>query len=155
MDAVLTPNASLSRPAFLVVMAALVAVSLISSAMFLSMGALPVVGFFGLDLLALYAAFRWHRSQSVEQTRVVVTADALNLHHTDKRGRSKSATVPAAFARIMLETPVSPTSHLRIEHGRTAYVIGRFLTPEERSSFADALRGALRRARAERYGAVS
>ncbi len=155
MDAVLTPNASLSDGAFLVVMTAIAALSFVSGLMFLSIGALPVAGFFGLDALALYLAFRWYRKQAREQTRVVITADTLDLYHIDRRGRRRSASLPSAFARIMLEAPGSPASLLRIEHGRTAYVIGRFLTPEERSSLADALRDALRRAGSERHGLTS
>lgn len=153
MDAVLTPNASLSNRAFVLVMAGVAGISFVSGMIFLSMGALPVAGFFGLDIIALYLAFRWHRKREVEQTRVVITADTLDLHHRDKRGRERSARMPSAFARIVLDTPVSHASHLRIEHGRTAYVIGRFLTPDERTSLADALRDALRRARSERHGA--
>jgi uncharacterized membrane protein len=47
----------------------------------------------------------------------------------------------------------APTSWLRIEHGRTAFVIGRFLTPKERKSLAEGLRTALQRARCERHPA--
>jgi len=153
MDAVLTPNDSLSDGAFIVVMAAIAGISFLSGLMFLSIGALPVAGFFGLDVLALYLAFRWHRKRACEQTRVVITADTLDLHHVDRRGRRKSAQLPSAFARIMLDEPGSVRSHVRIEHGHTAYVIGRFLTPDERSSLAEALRDALRRARGERHHA--
>ncbi|MEO1568032.1 MAG: DUF2244 domain-containing protein [Pseudomonadota bacterium] len=153
LDAVLSPNDSLSRGAFAAVMGAIIAVSLVSSVMFLAMGATPVVWFFGLDILALYLAFRWHRKRSVEQTRVVVTAEAIALHHRDRRGRERNATVPSGFARIVMDQPVTPSSHLRIEHGNTAFIIGRFLTPDERAGLADALRAALRKARAERYGA--
>jgi len=70
--------------------------------------------------------------------------------HTDKKGRRREAEVPAGFARVELDEPLTPASWLRIEHGRTAWVIGRFLTVEERKSFATALRNALRAARSER-----
>ncbi|MEM7766817.1 MAG: DUF2244 domain-containing protein [Pseudomonadota bacterium] len=152
MDAVLTPNDSLSDRAFILVMAAIAGISFVTGMMFLAMGAAPVAGFFGLDALALYLAWRWHRKRRAERTRVRITADQLGLHHTDRRGREKTAQLPSAFARVMLDTPVTHASQLRIEHGHTAYVIGRFLTPDERASLADALRGALQKARAERHG---
>lgn len=153
MDAVLTPNRSLSTPAFNVVMILVAVVSLACGLMFLSLGAWPVIGYFGADALALWLAFRWVRRRGQEETRVTITAETVHLHHRDAKGRERTAQVPAAFARVELDEPVRPTSWLRIEHGRTAYIIGRFLTPKERKSLAEGLRGALVRARGERHPA--
>lgn len=150
LDAVLTPNRSLSERGFAIAMAIIAVAFFLTGLMFYSMGALPVLGFFGLDMVAIWLAFRLSFNQQREQTRVVVTARAIRLHHTNRKGREKEAEVPTAFARVELEEPVQPASWLRIEHGRTAWVIGRFLTPEERLSFAKALRNAVRAARSER-----
>ena len=117
------------------------------------MGALPVVGFFGLDALAIWLAFRWNFRQQNQSTRVQITAEAVHLHHTNPDGSEKTAKVPTAFARVELDEPVDWNSWLRIEHGRRAFVIGRFLTPNERRSLADALRIALAQARSERFPA--
>ena len=146
-DAVLTPNQSLSPRAFTVIMACVAGLSFLTGMAFLSMGAFPVFGFFGLDALA----FRWHRKGARETTRIVVTADEVALHHIDRRGEQRSASLPSAFARIELPRPVGPQSWLTIAHGKRAFVIGRFLTPNERASLADALMEALHRARAERF----
>ncbi|OYW84926.1 MAG: hypothetical protein B7Z22_09580 [Hyphomonas sp. 32-62-5] len=101
-------------------------------------------------------AFERHRAypkRQREETRVIVTARSIRLHHKDAKGREKHAEVPSAFARIELDEPAGPASWLRIEHGKTAWVIGRFLTPPERSSLAKALRQALLAAKAERHPA--
>lgn len=153
MDAVLTPNRSLSRQGFVIAMAAIAFTFFITGMMFWSMGAGPVLGFMGLDIAAIWLAFHISYRRQREETRVTVTARAIRLHHKDAKGREKSAEVPSAFARVELEEPAGPTSWLRIEHGKTAWIIGRFLTPPERSSFANALRQALRAARAERHTA--
>lgn len=153
MDAVLTPNRSLSTRAFALFMAGVAAVSFLTGMAFLSMGAWPVFGFFGLDALLIWLAFRWHRGRVPEETRVRITAETIELSHRDKQGRERHASLPAAFARIELDEPVNANSWLRIEHGHTAFVIGRFLTPKERSSLAAALRQALVRARSERHPA--
>ncbi len=151
MDAVLTPNRSLSRKGFAVVMTVVGVVSFVSGMAFLSMGALPVVGFFGLDALAIWLAFRWSLRQQCEETRVTVTAQTLRLHHRNAKGAIKEAELPSAFARVELDEPLTPDSWLRIEHGRQAFIIGRFLTLPERKAFARALRSALQAARAERH----
>ena len=57
-SALLTPHRSLNRTGFLVLMAFLSLISFAAGVVFLLMGAWPVFGFFGLDVLAIYWAFR-------------------------------------------------------------------------------------------------
>tara|TARA_R110001599_G_scaffold154209_2_gene339865 strand:+ start:472 stop:960 length:489 start_codon:yes stop_codon:yes gene_type:complete len=152
-DAVLTPNRSLSPRGFAVLMTVVGVASFACGVAFLSMGAFPVVGFFGLDALAVYIAFRASFRRQREQTRVTVTAKTMQLRHRAADGSEKSVEFPSAFTRVELDEPLSPTSWLRIEHGRTAYVIGRFLTCPERKSLSIAIRAALQNARAERHPA--
>jgi len=151
MDAVLTPNSSLSPRAFMIIMLAFGTVSFICGLAFLSMGALPVVGFFGLDVLLVYAAFKWTFKQQTESTRVTVTNEHLRMRHTKPNGEVKSVALPTAFVRIELDEAATPNSWLRVEYGQKAYVIGRFLTLSERKSLAKALRQAVITARSERY----
>lgn len=153
LDAVLTPNRSLSERGFAIGMAIVAVVFFLTGLMFWSMGAAPILGFFGLDMLAIWIAFRLSFRKQREQTHITVTARAIRMLHTDHKGRRKEAEVPSAFARVELDEPLTQASWLRIEHGRTAWVIGRFLTVEERKSFAAALRSALQAARSERLPA--
>lgn len=151
MDAVLTPNSSLSPRAFTIIMSAFGAVSFICGLAFLSMGALPVVGFFGLDVLLVYAAFQWTFKKQTESTHVIVTNEHLRMRHTKPNGDVKSVSLPTAFVRVELDEAATPNSWLRIEYGRQAFIIGRFLTLPERKSLAKALRQAIIDARSERY----
>ena len=153
LDAVLRPNRSLSERGFAIGMAIVAVVFFLTGLMFYSMGAVPILGFFGLDMVAVWLAFRLSFRKLEVQTRVTVTARTLRIHHLDEKGRVREAEVPSAFARVELEEPLTPNSWLRIEHGRTAWVIARFLTPPERKAFAEALRKALRAARSERLPA--
>ena len=150
-DAVLTPNRSLSERGFAVVMAIVGAVSFLTGMAFLSMGAIPVIGFFGLDALAIWLAFRWSFRKQREETRIRVTASNLYMLHRKANGAEKRVSVPSGFARVELAEPLQPDSWLRIEHGRTAWIIGRFLTLPERKSLAEALKLALHRAKLERH----
>lgn len=150
MDAVLQPNRSLSERGFLLVMLFVGAVSFVTGMAFVSMGLFPVIGFFGLDALIFYLAFRASFRKQRQETRIVVTARDMRLSHRKADGSEKSVSIPSAFARVELDEPLSPQSWLRIEYGKTAYVIGRFLTPPERKSLAVAIRAALQQARLER-----
>jgi uncharacterized membrane protein len=62
------------------------------------------------------------------------------MMHRKANGTEKRVSVPAGFARVELDEPLRPDSWLRIEHGRTGWVIGRFLTVPERKSLADAMK---------------
>ena len=62
--ALLTPHRSLNRTGFVVVMAFLSVVSFATGVAFLMMGAWPVFGFLGLDVLAIYVAFRINFSRA-------------------------------------------------------------------------------------------
>ena len=54
----ITPHRSLSRPGFLLVMALVGGLSFVGGMFFFLLGAWPVVGFLGLDVLLVYWAFR-------------------------------------------------------------------------------------------------
>lgn len=152
-DATLTPNRSLSPRAFTVVMAIVVAMSFIAGLSFVSMGAFPVIGFFGLDALAIWLAFRWSFHRLKQETRVRVTADQIDLSHHQPGRAARTARLPTAFARVRLDFPDRRPSELKLAHGGQAWVIGRFLTPSERRSLKDALETAIRAAQNERYTA--
>ena len=72
-SAIITPHRSLSSIGFLVLMAAIGIVSFLAGILFLVLGAWPVVGFFGLDVLLIYWAFRInYRARVVREPRQVL-----------------------------------------------------------------------------------
>src|SRR5258707_11888662 len=85
-SALLTPHRSLNRTGFLVLMAFLSTVSFAAGLAFLLMGAWPVLGFFGLDVLAIYWAFRvnFRRARATEE--IWVTPSELRVRRVSHRG---------------------------------------------------------------------
>ena len=150
-DATLTPNRSLSPRAFTLVMAIVVAMSFFAGLSFVSMGAFPVIGFFGLDALAIWFAFRWSFRALKQETRVRVTAEQIELSHEQPGRPPRTASLPTAFTRVQLDFPARRPSELKLAHGDQAWVIGRFLTPAERKSLKAALEKAIWSAQNERY----
>lgn len=148
LDAELRPNRSLSPNGFRVMMGAMAAMSLIPAAIFLSQGAWPVAGFLGLDVLAVYLAFRLSYSHGRAREYVRVTPVDLDIKRVDHRGRDISAErFPSYWARVAMDDPPEPDSQLTISASGRATTVGRFLSAEERVSLANALREALARAR--------
>ena len=152
-DATLTPNRSLSPHAFTILMAIVGCTSFLAGLMFVSMGAFPVIGFFGLDALAIWLAFRINFRRLRQVTRIRVSVREIELTHEENGRLVREASVPTGFARIALHQPDRRPSELQIAHGASTWVVGRFLTPGERISLCRALSAAVARARAERYPA--
>ncbi|MGA9089758.1 MAG: DUF2244 domain-containing protein, partial [Bradyrhizobium sp.] len=78
-SALLTPHRSLNRTGFLVVMAFASVISFAAGLAFLLMGAWPVLGFFGLDLLAIYWAFRINFRRARASEEILVTPSELRV----------------------------------------------------------------------------
>ena len=152
-DAVLAPNRSLGRAGFVAVMAGVIVVSVGLGTYFLLQGAWPVFGFFGLDILLLYLAFRLsYRSGRLRET-IRVTADEVVVRRIAPNGRTTEWRFNPYWLRVALDDPVEHESQIRLtSHGRSI-IVGHFLAPEERASLAKALRDALGEANRRYAGA--
>ena len=147
-SAIITPHRSLSRTGFLVVMALIGGVSFIGGVLFFMLGAWPVVGFLGLDVLLVYWAFRANYRAAAAFEEVTVTPSELRLRKVSHRGEVKEWTLNPLWTRLDRETH-EDYGLLRlflVSRGMRLAVAG-FLAPEERESFAAALSAALGEAR--------
>ena len=147
-DAVLRPHRSLGPRGFLALMIFVALVSFAAGIAFVAMGAWPVFGFFGLDALALYVAFRLnYRSGRLYETVQLDQAE-LRVARVQPNGRSEAWSFPAYWARVaVVGQPDGPGEVVLASHGRSV-AVGAFLAPDERKSFAAALGEALRKAKA-------
>ena len=137
--AVLSPYRSLSPTGFLILMIAVGTVSFISGMAFLLLGAWPVFGFFGLDVALIYFAFRYNYYVGQEYETVVIDNDVLTLTHIDADGQSKHYEFNPYWVRVRLHRASNGRTVLALaSHGREV-TFGRFLTDDERASFAEAL----------------
>ena len=145
--AVLSPHRSLSPVGFLVLMSAIGLVSFAVGVTFLMMGAWPVFGFFGLDVVLIYIAFKLnYRSGRCYET-VEVTREQLRLTRVDPNGNTESFDFNPYWVRVLLSEQSDGSTDLRLaSHGRELR-FARFLSDDERRDFADALKGALIEAR--------
>lgn len=151
LDAVLEPPRSLSTRGFNRVMLLLGGMSFVSGLGFLLMGAWPVAGFMGLEILALWAVFKWSFQAQTARTYVHVTADAVTLRRVDGWGRERRARVSSYFARVEYDRAANGPNALRLATSRNAYPLGEHLNADERESFARRLSEALGEARRERH----
>lgn len=146
-SATLTPHRSLGPRGFVVLMSVLGGVSFVAGIVFAWLGAWPILGFFGLDVLIVYVAFKLnYRSGRLYET-LDLDRDALRLTRVHPSGRRERFDFSAYWVRVILDTASDGRSAMRLSsHGRTV-TFGAFLTDDERLSLADALKKALLNAR--------
>ncbi|MEZ5840915.1 MAG: DUF2244 domain-containing protein [Hyphomicrobiales bacterium] len=144
----LTPYRSLGRTGFAVLMAAAGLVSLVSALYFARNGAWPVSAFFGLDLLALYVAFRVSYRAGRIAEEVEVGKDLVVLRQFSTRGGVREYRFNPRWVRLDIERhEVAGITRLALVSAGRPCVIGAFLNPPDRETLATALTEALAAAR--------
>lgn len=148
LDAVVYPHRSLSRRGFLALMAAICACSVAVGMAFFLMGAWPVVGFLGLDVLIVYVAFRLNFRAARAYETLRLTRERLEVTKIDPRGRRRQAEMEPTWLAVDMDDPPNRRSKLILRSRGRTLEIGTFLTPSEKLDLARTLRRALEAARA-------
>ena len=148
-SAVLTPHRSLRPRGFAVLMAVMALMSSLTGFVFWRLGAWPVPGFLGLDVAALYVAFRlsYRQGQAAEEVRM--TRSLLTVRRTAADGRSASAGLNPYWARLEVDRhPEFGILRMAIAWQNHRLTVGSLIGPKERERFAEEFSAALRLARA-------
>ena len=123
-------------------------VSFVAGVAFCLMGAWPVLGFFGLDVLVIYWAFRINFRSADATEDIVVTPSELRVRRVSHRGHLIEWSFNPLW--VQLEQTGDPEFGIErldlVSRGRRVS-IGHFLGPDEKASFAKALLAALQTAK--------
>jgi uncharacterized membrane protein len=142
MDAVLRPYRSLSVKAFKYLLIAVIAANAVLAVFFWAQGAFPVAGFLGLDVLALWLAFRWNYRDARMTEYVRVAPGKVHVAAVDRNGVATHWVLNPVWARVARDG-----RGVLIRDGEGQMRVGAFLSPKECESFAVALDAALHKAR--------
>lgn len=147
-SALLTPHRSLNHASFMVLMAVLTLASFATGMVFLMMGAWPVFGFLGLDVLAIYWAFRINFQRARATEEISITHSELRVRRTSHRGHIIEWVSNPLWVHL--------DQRIHEEYGiERLYLVSRgrrisiatFLGPDEKLSFVKALSAALQLAK--------
>ena len=144
----LTPHRSLGPRGFNILMSVFIAIWLASGAVFLSLGAWPIFGFFGLDVLLIWLAFRWNYHSGKAHEEVELSPLRLSIRKHAPSGKKSEHGFNPFWAKFEVRRHefVGITRMAVAGEGR-AVTLGGFLNPEDRESFATAFSAALRQAK--------
>ncbi|MGO4523867.1 DUF2244 domain-containing protein [Microvirga sp. 2MCAF35] len=143
-SAVIRPHRSLSPQGFRTLMVLVCLTSVVASLPFVIMGFWPVAGFFGLDFLGLYIAFRVSYRQGQAFELLELTPIRLLFRKVSPRGDVKDWQFNPLWTRIDREIDDEyGMQHLSLSFRNEQVEIARDLSPPERETLADALGRAL------------
>ncbi len=109
---------------------------------FLAMGAWPVMGFMGLDVLLVWWAFRLNFAEAKRSERIIVNGDAVQLLRNPASGAATSEEFNRRWLRVELEFDEARelVGRLFLNYRGKRSEVGSFLGAEEREGLARALR---------------
>lgn len=147
--ALLTPHRAMDMHAIRWFIAFTAILASVPGLIFFTMGAWPIVGFLGLDVLLLY----WALSASLKSGRafeeVTLWPDALELRQVSPHGQEKTISFNPFFVRLKIARDHQDRiTALRLVSRDRETEIGRFLNADDKARFANIFAPALSRARA-------
>ena len=112
------------------------------------MGAWPVFGFFGLDVLVIYWAFRINFRSARAFEEISVTPSELRVRRVSHRGHVMEWVLNPLWVQLDQKTHAEfGIERLYLVSRGRRVSIGSFLGPDEKASFAKALLAALQSAK--------
>ncbi|MGB7432629.1 MAG: DUF2244 domain-containing protein [Ahrensia sp.] len=143
-DARLVPHRSLSRQAFMVLMALFAATCVSTGIFYFTMGAWPVLVFLLVDVLIFYIAIQASFRAGRRSEEVSLTRQHLTVRKLEPNGRQRQHTFNTAWAKFIVERDEA-IGIIKMQIVGEGYVstIGGFLNPDDKESFAHAFASAL------------
>ena len=144
----LTPHRSLSPRGFRILMGVFIGFWLVTGAVFLSLGAWPICGFFGLDILLVWLAFRWNYHSGRAHEEVELSSIHLAIRKHAPSGKKSEHGFNPFWAKFDVKRhEFAGITRMSVAGEGRAVALGGFLNPDDRESFAKAFAGALSEAK--------
>ena len=142
-EAEITPHRSLSTRGLTLVLGFLGIVSLAVTTLFWALGAWPIAGFNGAEMILAALLLRLHIRSRRTREVLLLTASDMRILRFDETGARTERALPAAWLNVILEERSGRVSALYLAtHGR-AEEIARVHGEDEKRDLAAALRAAL------------
>jgi uncharacterized membrane protein len=147
--ATLTPHRSLSPRGKRVVIGLVAALALVPGIVFYVAGAWPVVGFMGLDVVAIWIALTVSMRGGRAYEVVTLWPGTLEVKKVDAKGAEDVMTFIPFNVRFVIDRDYNERlTGLWLKERERKIALGAFLSAEEKLSFSKAFGTALKKARA-------
>jgi len=146
--AILTPHRSIGITGIRWVVGIYAALAMIPALYFFFSGAWPVIGFLGLDALALWWALSASKNSEKDFEEIVLWPDSLQIRRVSAAGRQSFERInPFWFRLHLVRDHDEQIVAIRLVNRQKIFEIGSFLTPDDKTMFARVFGNALARSR--------
>lgn len=141
----LTPHRSLSREGFVALMSLFAGINIVGGMLFFVVGAWPIAGFMGLDVLLLWWALRVNFEDAQRAERIEILDDLVTLQRMSAQGARETLEFNRRWLKVDLEFDEAReiVGRLLLSYRGALTEVGSFLGADERTSLSKALRQAL------------
>ncbi len=137
----LKPNRSLTRSTFYLIIVLLLLISISVGTFFYTIGAWPVIGFFGLDILLFTFIFYFHNKSLKISERIILTKKEMVIEKVKPFRKNLIVKfAPPNWINITLKKSIYNKTRLIIHSHGSAIFVGDFLTKVEKIKLANSLR---------------
>jgi uncharacterized membrane protein len=150
-EAVIVPHRSLSRRGLRLLLAAIVVICTVNATIFIRLGAWPVGGFTGVELLLAALLLRLNATAAKASELVLLSRDALRIVRTDPKGRRAERVLSPAWLTVTLEERPGRVPGLWLGTRGEREEVARALGETEKRDLAKALQEALYQWRNPRF----
>ena len=152
--AILKPYRSMGWRGLAILSGVLVAFSLLVNSLMYFLGAFPVIGFNGAEMILAITLF-WINMRAARASEVIVlTQDRLSVTWTDPRGRRNRVEMGTAWMTAVLEERRASVPVLTLGGRGKRVAVGGHLGEAEKRELADDLQAALARLHSPRFDNV-
>lgn len=144
-EAVIVPHRSLSPRGLRWLIGVLCTLSCTTGTVLFLLGAWPVVGFTGAELLLVVLLLRLNAQAARATELVLLRPSGLSIIRTDRKGKRTERVLAADWLRVTLDERPGAVLRLLVGDRSGATEIGASLGEDEKRDLADALRQALHR----------
>jgi len=128
----LWPHRSLSQRGFTILLLILGSLAIAIGLGFFLIGAWPVIGFMGLELLVLYAAFRLNYRDGKASEQLLIHEKGLDLVRISPKGAQQIESFHSHWLSADIVPQKGKRKKLILRHHHHEYEIGAFLPPAEK-----------------------
>ena len=150
-EAVILPHRSLSRRGLIGLVAAVGIAGGLTAALFFLLGAWPVAGFSGAEIVLATVLIRAHARVARESEVVLLSARRLRVIRTDRKGRRRESALDPSWLRVELHERPGRVPALLLASARRRHEIAARLGEAEKRDLAAALAEALHAWRNPRF----
>ena len=147
-SATLTPYRSLPPAGFGALMVFVGVTCFGAGLLFWSIGAWPIMGFMGLDVLVVWLAFTLNYRAARAYEEIVVSRSELLIRKVSPRGRAREIRFNPSWVRLdVRRLEDEGVTRIDVLSRNERVPVAAFLNPDDRTSFATAFGAALAEAR--------